>query len=170
MTGSRGTPAIDRVGLFLLGALENTDLRPSDLAAAVELEMSTVSRRLARLESARLIRRRADAEDGRVQRISLTSDGREVLDQARAARTAVLDVPSATGTSRTASDFCICSTGCPRTSTAEPPLLTTPSTDSRYGPVQKEHRMSASGTVAAPVQEPSNGELTHARSWSSCPG
>ena len=82
---------LDRVGVFLLGALENTDLRPSDLAAAVELELSTVSRRLSRLEAARLIRRRPDPGDGRVHRISLTSDGRAVLEQARAARTAVLD-------------------------------------------------------------------------------
>ena len=86
-----GISAVDRVDVFLLGALENADMRPSDLAAAVELEMSTVSRRLTRLESVQLIRRRSDPQDGRVQRLSLTGDGQQVLDRARAARTAVLD-------------------------------------------------------------------------------
>jgi DNA-binding MarR family transcriptional regulator len=83
---------LDRASIPLLVALEEQDdLRPSDVAAAVELDLSTVSRQLRQLEALELITSRPDSEDGRARRISLTDDGRESLALVRANRASMLD-------------------------------------------------------------------------------
>jgi DNA-binding MarR family transcriptional regulator len=85
-------PGLDRASIVLLAALEERDdLRPSDIATAVELDLSTVSRQLSRLEHLGLVSRRPDGEDGRARRISLTEAGRSELATVRLNRAAALD-------------------------------------------------------------------------------
>jgi DNA-binding MarR family transcriptional regulator len=57
-------------------------LRISDLAAAVQLDTSTVSRHVAQLERTGLIARTPDPADGRAQLVGITDDGQRLLDRA----------------------------------------------------------------------------------------
>jgi DNA-binding MarR family transcriptional regulator len=57
-------------------------LRISDLAAAVHLDVSTVSRHVAQVERTGLIARTPDPVDGRAQLVGITDDGQQMLDQA----------------------------------------------------------------------------------------
>ena len=83
---------LDKASVPMLAALEEHDsARPSDVAAAVELDLSTVSRQLRQLEQLSLVTRRPDGEDGRACRISLTAQGRKSLALVRASRAAMLD-------------------------------------------------------------------------------
>jgi DNA-binding MarR family transcriptional regulator len=83
----RRTPGLDQAGLPLLAALEDhDDLRPSDVAVAVELDLSTVSRQLRQLERLGLVSCQPDAQDGRARRFSLTDAGRAGLAAVRADR------------------------------------------------------------------------------------
>jgi DNA-binding MarR family transcriptional regulator len=83
---------IDRASVPVLGVLEmKGDLRPSDLAAALELDPSTVSRQLRQLEDLQLVHRTADQSDGRASRIGLTDEGRAALNAVRIARAALLE-------------------------------------------------------------------------------
>jgi DNA-binding MarR family transcriptional regulator len=85
------SPGLDRASIPLLGVLEEQgDVRPSDLAAALELDPSTVSRQLRLLESLGLVARTADHHDGRSVLIALTPSGRGSLTTVRQARAAVL--------------------------------------------------------------------------------
>ncbi|MFQ3661602.1 MAG: MarR family transcriptional regulator [Chloroflexaceae bacterium] len=59
--------------------------RLTDLSERLLVDKSTITRIVDRLESAGLVRREADADDRRVQRVVLTVQGRETRDQARAA-------------------------------------------------------------------------------------
>lgn len=89
---SGGEPDLDRTALLLLAILEDQDdMRPSDIATALEIDQSTVSRQLHQLEELGRVARRADGEDGRVWRIRLTEDGRASLADVRAARGRMLD-------------------------------------------------------------------------------
>jgi DNA-binding MarR family transcriptional regulator len=82
---------LDRASLPVLSALEEQgELRPSDVAAAVELDLSTVSRQLRQLQDVGLVARRADSVDGRARRVSLTPEGRESLVRVRASRARML--------------------------------------------------------------------------------
>jgi DNA-binding MarR family transcriptional regulator len=86
------SPGLDKASVPLLGALEGQDdVRPSDLAGLVELDLSTVSRQLRQLEQLGLVTRRPDTEDGRAFRISLTTRGRESLSSVRKSRAEMLD-------------------------------------------------------------------------------
>jgi DNA-binding MarR family transcriptional regulator len=83
---------LDKASVPLLAALEEHDgARPSDVAAAVELDLSTVSRQLRQLQRLGLVTRRPDGEDGRACRISLTAQGLSSLAMVRASRAAMLD-------------------------------------------------------------------------------
>jgi DNA-binding MarR family transcriptional regulator len=85
-------PTLDKVSFPLLAALEFTEgLRPSDLAAAVDLDLSTVSRHLSQLEQLGLVSRRPDGDDRRASRISLTPVGHESLRTVLAVRAELLD-------------------------------------------------------------------------------
>jgi len=59
--------------------------RLTDLSERLLVDKSTITRIVDRLESAGLVRREADADDRRVQRVVLTVQGRATRDQARAA-------------------------------------------------------------------------------------
>ncbi len=85
-------PGLDKASIPLLATLgEQDDVRPSDVAAAAELDPSTVSRQLHQLERLGLVSRRPDGEDGRASRISLTAHGRDSLAMVRASRATMLD-------------------------------------------------------------------------------
>jgi DNA-binding MarR family transcriptional regulator len=85
-------PGLDQASIPLLASLEeHDDVRPSDVSAAVELDLSTVSRQLGRLERLGLVTRRPDGKDGRACRMSLTAQGRNCLSDVRASRAAMLD-------------------------------------------------------------------------------
>jgi DNA-binding MarR family transcriptional regulator len=85
-------PGLDKASVPLLATLEeHGDARPSDVAVAVELDLSTVSRQLRHLEQLGLVTRRPDGDDGRASRISLTAQGLASLGFVRANRAATLD-------------------------------------------------------------------------------
>jgi DNA-binding MarR family transcriptional regulator len=75
--------------LVLLG--ERGSTRISEIATALNLDISTVSRQLKLLEQRGLVEREADAEDGRVINVGLTKEGRAVLDRLVHARLALMD-------------------------------------------------------------------------------
>jgi len=62
----------------------------TDLAAAEQVRLPTISRLVRDLERARLIAREADPTDGRVQRVHATALGRRLLEEGRARRVAKL--------------------------------------------------------------------------------
>jgi DNA-binding MarR family transcriptional regulator len=65
--------------------------RVTDLAACGGLDVSTVSRHVAQLDSAGLIERAPDPADGRAQRVKLSAAGTERFDAALSARRALLE-------------------------------------------------------------------------------
>jgi DNA-binding MarR family transcriptional regulator len=66
-------------------------VRATDLADRVGLDLSTVSRRLADLEEAGLVRRTIDPDDRRAQLVEATPRGRKVLERLRRARRALIE-------------------------------------------------------------------------------
>jgi DNA-binding MarR family transcriptional regulator len=84
-------PGLDRAGITLLGAVDATaDARPSDVAATVGLDLSTVSRQIRQLEQLGLLSRRPDGADRRASRLSLTARGRDSLAMVRTRRAEML--------------------------------------------------------------------------------
>jgi DNA-binding MarR family transcriptional regulator len=80
-------PELSLVSYTLLGHLEESGgCRATDLAAHYALDKSTVSRQVAALERARLIERRVDPDDHRVQVLHLTAAGRRILAQVTESR------------------------------------------------------------------------------------
>jgi DNA-binding MarR family transcriptional regulator len=83
---------LDKGSMILLATIdEHGELRPSDLAVLVSLDLSTVSRHLSYFEQLDLIARTPDPLDRRASRITLTDRGRAGLAAIRATRTAWLD-------------------------------------------------------------------------------
>lgn len=66
---------LDFGSILLMKALLRGPLRLSVLAAAVELDASTVSRHVRHLEDRGLLERTSDPDDGRASRIALTEEG-----------------------------------------------------------------------------------------------
>jgi DNA-binding MarR family transcriptional regulator len=86
------SPGLDKASVSLLATLEeHDDARPSDVAAAAGLDLSTVSRQLRQLERLGLVTRRPDGVDGRACRMSLTPQGQGCLSAVRSSRAAMLD-------------------------------------------------------------------------------
>ena len=83
---------IDRSGYWMLNRLDESagPQRLSDLAALLELDLSTVSRQAKQLVDGGLVTRVADPADGRACRLSVSERGRSVLEAVRAARHQVL--------------------------------------------------------------------------------
>jgi DNA-binding MarR family transcriptional regulator len=75
--------------LVLLG--NRGEERVSEIASALNLDISTVSRQLKLLQSRGLIERVSDRSDGRVSKVRLTSLGKSILDQLVEARLAVIN-------------------------------------------------------------------------------
>jgi DNA-binding MarR family transcriptional regulator len=71
---------VDKAGLAVLHELRRLGtVRPSDLAADMRLDLSTISRHLRSLEQQGLAQRTADPDDARALRISITDSGGGVL-------------------------------------------------------------------------------------------
>ena len=65
-------------------------LTPSELAERERVQRPTVTRVLARLEEAGLVERAADPQDRRCSLVSISADGRELMDAIRARKNAFL--------------------------------------------------------------------------------
>ncbi|MGI5452155.1 MarR family winged helix-turn-helix transcriptional regulator [Streptomyces sp. CA-249302] len=88
-SAGRMHPELSLVSYTLLGHLEESGgCRATDLAAHYALDKSTVSRQVAALERARLVERRVDPDDHRVQVLHLTGAGRQILAQVTDSRRA----------------------------------------------------------------------------------
>jgi DNA-binding MarR family transcriptional regulator len=71
---------VDKAGLAVLHEARRLGtFRPSDLAAQMRLDLSTISRHLRSLEQQGMVQRSADPDDARAQRISITARGSDVL-------------------------------------------------------------------------------------------
>lgn len=83
---------VDRAGYWALVRLDEADgpVRVSDLAASLELDLSTVSRQVRQLVDSGLVTRHSDPDDGRAARLALSGRGRDVLEAVKAARRTVL--------------------------------------------------------------------------------
>ncbi|MGI8412431.1 MAG: MarR family winged helix-turn-helix transcriptional regulator [Solirubrobacteraceae bacterium] len=81
-----GSIQLDRAGFGMLATVaELAPVRVSDLAHHRAVEVSTASRQVGRLEHDGLVRRVADAQDGRVCRLEVTPPGRHALERMRVA-------------------------------------------------------------------------------------
>ncbi len=91
LSSSRSDMELDRTSYFGLVLLhENGPARVSDLAAALGLDVSTVSRMLSQLTEAGYVEKARDAADKRAHLIALSSRGRDVLNLACAAKRELL--------------------------------------------------------------------------------
>jgi DNA-binding MarR family transcriptional regulator len=72
---------LDFAAIYLLKALVLGPLRLTGLAAALDLDASTVSRQVRHLEDRGLVERTGDPDDGRACRIALSDEGRTRLDR-----------------------------------------------------------------------------------------
>lgn len=61
-----------------------------ELAAAEQVQPPSVTRMVAALESARMLERRVDPDDGRVVRVAVTGEGHRTLQRIRSMRNALL--------------------------------------------------------------------------------
>lgn len=87
----KDAPALERPALMLLaGTVERGPVRPSVLAETLYLDLSTVSRQLAALESSGWVVRERDADDRRAFLVRATDEGRRVLCANMDARRAML--------------------------------------------------------------------------------
>ena len=94
-------PDLDAAGYALISQIDlgtppgSTGVRASDVAAALGLDKSTVSRGIAQLERIGLIERVPDPDDGRARLLRLTADGAErygaIREQRRAEFEAILE-------------------------------------------------------------------------------
>ncbi len=74
------TGPVDKAALAVLHETHRLgEVRPSDLAAQMHLDLSTVSRHLRVLETRGLVTRTPDPHDARAHTLGLTDAGREVL-------------------------------------------------------------------------------------------
>jgi len=92
VTAGTVSAGLDETGYALVLLAERLD-RPAhacELADTLGLDKSTVSRQLTSLVARGLVERTADPADRRAQLVSLTSEGRERLEAARASRRADL--------------------------------------------------------------------------------
>src|SRR5213080_1083573 len=65
-------------------------ITPSELAACERIQRPTATRVIARLEEAGLVSRAADPADGRSSLVSITADGRALLERVRTRKDAFL--------------------------------------------------------------------------------
>lgn len=79
-------PQVDTMSHPLLVSLWTRERRLSDLAEAVHLDTSTVSRQVSQFVALGLVRRSPDPHDGRAQLLALTDDGVELLCRLRTQR------------------------------------------------------------------------------------
>lgn len=66
-------------------------IRPTDLADRIGLDISTVSRRIADLQKASLVRRTPDPDDRRAHLVETTRKGQRVVERLREVRSSLLE-------------------------------------------------------------------------------
>lgn len=77
-----GEPTLERTAYGLLGYVKHHGpVRPSVLADAIRLDLSTVSRQIAALEGAGFLERQGDPADRRASLVRLTEAGRDSMAQ-----------------------------------------------------------------------------------------
>jgi DNA-binding MarR family transcriptional regulator len=82
---------VDKAGLAVLHEARRLGtFRPSDLAAQMRLDLSTISRHLRSLEQQGMVQRSADPDDARAQRISITARGSDILKRVMDRRAATI--------------------------------------------------------------------------------
>jgi DNA-binding MarR family transcriptional regulator len=82
---------VDKAGMAVLHEVRLLGtVRPSDLAARMRLDLSTISRHLHALEQQGMVQRTSDPTDARAQRISLTARGSELVTRLLAHRAAMI--------------------------------------------------------------------------------
>lgn len=86
----RPHPDVDPVGYPLMFRLRDEPRRISDIAAAVHLDISTVSRQVTHLVGKGFVERQPDPSDGRAHVVALTPAGADLLVQIRDGRNAWL--------------------------------------------------------------------------------
>jgi DNA-binding MarR family transcriptional regulator len=85
--GGEAPKGLDRGGYWVLAKLNTlAPIRLSDLAVALELDPSTVSRHIKTLSEAGLVGRESDPDDRRAALLSPTEGGRSALEASRALR------------------------------------------------------------------------------------
>jgi DNA-binding MarR family transcriptional regulator len=78
---------LDKAGYITLVHLDRcTAVRQTELAARMNLDLSTVSRQVRTLEELGLVRRDADPDDGRAQVLAVTAAGRREITRQRVRR------------------------------------------------------------------------------------
>ncbi|APU12387.1 MULTISPECIES: MarR family winged helix-turn-helix transcriptional regulator [Actinoalloteichus] len=91
-TGRFGAPpGWEKATYLVLFHLEGGPRRSGAVAEALFLDPSTISRQVATLVKAGLVERSADPEDGRASLLTITEQGRSVLELHRAVRRDLLD-------------------------------------------------------------------------------
>ena len=75
---------------WLLKNLAPESMRVTALAGCTNLDTSTVSRHVAQMERLGLVERHPDPDDGRAQRVGLSAEGRQTLDDALDRRRATM--------------------------------------------------------------------------------
>jgi DNA-binding MarR family transcriptional regulator len=82
---------VDKAGLAVLHETRRLGtVRPSDLAAQMRLDLSTISRHLRSLEQQGMVQRTADPDDARALRISITACGGDVINRVMDHRAATI--------------------------------------------------------------------------------
>ena len=85
--GGEAPKGLDRGGYWVLAKLNVlAPIRLSDLAGALELDASTVSRHVKTLSEAGLVGRESDPDDRRAALLTPTEEGRRALEASRALR------------------------------------------------------------------------------------
>ncbi|MFW5470561.1 MarR family winged helix-turn-helix transcriptional regulator [Knoellia sp. CPCC 206435] len=82
----RAHPDVDPIGYPLMFNLREEPRRVSDIAAALHLDVSTVSRQVSQLVAKGFVERLPDASDGRAHVLALTETGRDLLVEIRERR------------------------------------------------------------------------------------
>ncbi|GAB3699330.1 MarR family winged helix-turn-helix transcriptional regulator [Mariniluteicoccus flavus] len=82
---------LDRGGQWLLHIIDtHGEMRLTQLAAACDLDVSTVSRHVRQLEDRGLVARTPDPDDGRASRVAVTPAGHDALVRTRTKRRALV--------------------------------------------------------------------------------
>ncbi|RMI42880.1 MarR family winged helix-turn-helix transcriptional regulator [Streptomyces triticirhizae] len=98
--------SMDRAAYLLLSRLDvGGPTGVKALAAGMGIDSSTVTRQVAPLVDAGLVRRAADPEDGRAVLLHLTPPGRERLEEVRASRRALMALLTEDWTEQERADF-----------------------------------------------------------------
>lgn len=87
-------PQLDKVSEIVLSQVScdtGCELRLSDVAARLGVELSSVSRKVHKLETVGLVGRSSDPGDGRACRLRITEEGAAALGQIRQARQAFME-------------------------------------------------------------------------------